>query len=89
MASQLAEAELDAPAPAIFTYDRDGESYRHWKVVFGRYGEHFEVRPVELGRSDGKWIEVVKGLPAGTRYAATGSFILKADLGKAGASHDH
>jgi cobalt-zinc-cadmium efflux system membrane fusion protein len=65
------------------------QSFRDWKVVFGRYGEFFEVRPVELGRSDGKWIEVVKGLPAGARYAAAGSFVLKADLGKAGASHDH
>jgi cobalt-zinc-cadmium efflux system membrane fusion protein len=65
------------------------QSVRDWKVVFGRYGELFEVRPVELGVSDGTWIEVVKGLPAGTRYAAAGSFILKADLGKAGASHDH
>jgi len=64
------------------------QSIRERKVVFGRYGEFFELRPVELGVSDGKWIEVVKGLSAGTRYAATGSFILKADLGKAGASHD-
>jgi benzoyl-CoA-dihydrodiol lyase len=30
MASQL--ADLDVPAPALFKYDRDGESYRHWKV---------------------------------------------------------
>jgi membrane fusion protein, heavy metal efflux system len=65
------------------------QTYRGWKVVFGRYGEFFEVRPVELGRSDGKWIQVVKGLPPGTQYAAAGSFVLKADLGKAGASHDH
>jgi cobalt-zinc-cadmium efflux system membrane fusion protein len=65
------------------------QSFRDWKVVFARYGEFFEVRPVELGRSDGKWIEVVKGLPGSTRYAAANSFVLKADLGKAGASHDH
>jgi cobalt-zinc-cadmium efflux system membrane fusion protein len=65
------------------------QSVRDWKVVFGRYGDFFEARPVELGASDGKWVEVVKGLPPGTQYAAAGSFILKADLGKAGASHDH
>ena len=59
------------------------------KVVFGRYGEYFELRPVELGRSDGKWVEVMTGLPAGTAYAASRSFILKADLGKAGAAHEH
>ena len=44
---------------------------------------------VELGRSDGEWAEVVSGLPPGTQYAAANTFILKADLGKAGASHDH
>jgi len=65
------------------------QSLRDWKVVFGRYGEFFEARPVELGRSDGQWVEVVKGLNPGTQYAAAGSFVLKADLGKAGASHDH
>ena len=65
------------------------QTYRDWKVVFGRFGELFEVRPVELGRSDGKWVEVVNGLAPGTPYAATNSFVLKADLGKAGASHEH
>ena len=65
------------------------QTYRDWKVVFGRFGSFFEARPVELGRSDGKMVEVLKGLAPGTRYAATNSFVLKADLGKAGASHDH
>ncbi len=64
------------------------QTYRDWKVVFGRFGELFEARPVKLGRSDGKWVEVVNGLAPGTAYAATNSFVLKADLGKAGASHD-
>ncbi len=62
---------------------------RDWKVVFARFGDVFEVRPVELGRSDGESVEIVKGLNPGTRYAATNSFVLKADIGKAGASHDH
>ncbi len=76
------EVPVAVPVAAI-------QTYRDWKVVFGRYAEFFEARPVELGRSDGEWIEVVKGLSAGTQYVAMGSFILKADLGKAGASHDH
>ena len=58
-------------------------------VVFGRYGEYFEARPLELGRNDGKTIEVLKGLSAGDQYAAGNSFIIKAELGKEGASHDH
>lgn len=65
------------------------QTVRDWTVVFGRYGGHFEARPVELGRSDGKFVEVISGLNAGEQYAAKNSFLIKAELGKAGASHDH
>ena len=58
-------------------------------VVFGRYGDLFEARPVVLGRSDGRLVEVVAGLNRGERYAAENSYLIKAELGKAGASHDH
>ncbi len=49
----------------------------------------FEAQPVELGRRDGERVEIVSGLAAGQRYVATGSFVLKAEAGKSGASHDH
>lgn len=65
------------------------QTVRDWTVVFGRYGTFLEARPVELGRSDGSMVEVLKGLGAGERYAAENSFVIKAELGKAGASHDH
>ena len=58
-------------------------------VVFGRYGEYFEARPLELGHSDGKMIEVLDGLRAGEQYAAGNSFAVKAELGKSGATHEH
>jgi cobalt-zinc-cadmium efflux system membrane fusion protein len=58
-------------------------------VVFLRSAEMFEARQVELGRSDGNHVEIIKGLAAGDRYAATNSFVLKAELGKAGTSHAH
>ena len=60
-----------------------------WSVVFGRYGEYFEARPLELGRSDGSMVEVLDGFSAEEQYAAGNSFAIKAELGKAGASHDH
>ena len=65
------------------------QTLRDWTVVFGRYGDKFEARPVELGRSDGKTVEVLGGLEPGERYAARNSYLIKADIGKAGASHDH
>lgn len=76
------EVPVAVPAEAI-------QSLRDWKVVFARFGDVFEARPVELGRSDGTLVEVLSGLAAGQPVAAANSFVLKADLGKAGASHDH
>jgi len=65
------------------------QAFRDWQVVFVRYGEWFEARPLELGRSDGEWIEVLRGLKPGERFAATNSFAVKAEIGKLGATHDH
>lgn len=65
------------------------QTIRDWTAVFGRYGEYFEARPLELGRRDDKYVEVLKGLNKGDKYAAGNSFLIKADIGKAGASHDH
>ncbi|MFO0794258.1 MAG: efflux RND transporter periplasmic adaptor subunit [Candidatus Brocadiaceae bacterium] len=65
------------------------QTFRDWSVVFVQYGNLYEVRPLELGRSDGRWVEVLHGLFPGERYVARNSFILKAELGKAGATHDH
>jgi len=58
-------------------------------VVFVRSGERFAPRPVTLGRADGTRVEVLSGLRPGETYAAANSFVVKAELGKATASHDH
>jgi cobalt-zinc-cadmium efflux system membrane fusion protein len=58
-------------------------------VVFVRDADGFVVREVRLGRSDGKSVEIISGLDAGTGYAATGSFAIKAELGKGSAEHSH
>lgn len=65
------------------------QSLQYGDVVFGRYGDAFEARPVALGRRDSKNVEVLSGLNEGEQYAAGNSFVVKAELGKAGASHDH
>jgi cobalt-zinc-cadmium efflux system membrane fusion protein len=51
--------------------------------VFVHTPEGFEPRPVRLGRANQTHVEITAGLQAGERYAATETFILKADLGKA------
>ena len=58
-------------------------------VVFVQEGDGFEIRPVKLGKSDGKFVEIREGLKQGEKYVSEGSFIVKADIGKAAAKHDH
>jgi cobalt-zinc-cadmium efflux system membrane fusion protein len=58
-------------------------------VVFSQHGDVYQARPLELGRRSGDRVEVLKGLAAGETYVSEGSFLIKADIGKTGASHDH
>jgi cobalt-zinc-cadmium efflux system membrane fusion protein len=57
--------------------------------VFVQTQEGFEARPVTLGPSNETHTEITAGLAAGERYAATETFVLKADLGKSEAGHQH
>lgn len=65
------------------------QTFRDWQVVFVKYGDWFEARPLELGRTDGQFVEVLSGLKAGDQYAGANSFAVKAEIGKLGATHDH
>jgi cobalt-zinc-cadmium efflux system membrane fusion protein len=49
----------------------------------------FAKRVVRIGPPIGRMVPVLDGLREGEPYVARGSFILKADLGKAGAAHEH
>jgi len=58
-------------------------------IVFVREdGDKIEARPVELGDSDPKFVEIRAGLSAGERYVAENSFVVKAEMGKGDADHD-
>ncbi len=66
------------------------QKFRDWDVVFMADGTMFEIAILELGRRDGGLVEVVSGpLKPGTKYATENSFVVKADVLKSGASHDH
>ncbi len=58
-------------------------------VVFVKVNEGFEKRPIQIGRSDDKNVEVLSGLRQGEPFAASKTFILKAELGKSEAEHTH
>jgi cobalt-zinc-cadmium efflux system membrane fusion protein len=49
----------------------------------------FQKRAVTIGRAVGGLIPVYSGLNEGELYVSTGSFILKAELGKGSAAHQH
>jgi cobalt-zinc-cadmium efflux system membrane fusion protein len=65
------------------------QRFRDFTVVFANFGEDYEVRMLELGRKTPEWTEVLSGIKPGTRYAAKGAFLIRADVEKSGASHDH
>ena len=65
------------------------QRFRDFTVVFVRIGDAYEVRMLELGARDGENVEVLGGLKPGTSYVAEQSYLIKADIEKSGASHDH
>jgi cobalt-zinc-cadmium efflux system membrane fusion protein len=65
------------------------QSFKDFKVVYAKVGEEYEVRMLTLGREAGEWIEVLGGIDLDTEYVTKNSYIIKADIEKAGAGHDH
>jgi cobalt-zinc-cadmium efflux system membrane fusion protein len=65
------------------------QRFRDFEVVFARVGDTYEVRMLELGVRTPEWTEVLSGLEPGTAYVADGAFLIRADIEKSGASHDH
>ena len=76
------QASVVIPVTALQTMENQ-------KVVFVAKGHEYEMRPVTTGKRDGRNIEVISGLKAGDKYVSEGSFIIKADILKSGAGHDH
>ena len=65
------------------------QRFRDFTVVFAKVDETYEVRMLDLGVRDRDWAIVHGGLEPGTEYVVANAFLLKADVEKDGASHDH
>jgi cobalt-zinc-cadmium efflux system membrane fusion protein len=65
------------------------QRFRDFTVVYARVGETYEVRMLELGRRTPEWTEVLGGLEPGEAYVSDNAFLIRADVEKSGASHDH
>ena len=84
--AQINIAEHEVP----LAVRREGlQAFRDFTVVYAQIGDQFEVRMLDLGRQSEEWVEVLGGLEPGTLYVTENSYILKADVEKSGASHDH
>lgn len=77
---------LDAP---LVVHNRALQDFRNWRVVFIKVGNTYEIRPLELGLSDGEFTQVMQGLNVGDEYVVDNSYLIKADIEKSGATHDH
>ncbi|WP_406851032.1 efflux RND transporter periplasmic adaptor subunit [Herbaspirillum huttiense] len=80
--SDEGQVSVAVAADAIQTVDEKS-------VVFVRIPGGFAAQEVTIGRTSGKFVEIKSGLDAGVEYAATGSFAIKAELGKGTAEHGH
>ncbi|ESQ87983.1 hypothetical protein ABAC460_17480 [Asticcacaulis sp. AC460] len=65
------------------------QRFRDFQVVFAKVGNTYEVRMLKLGRQTPEWTEVLEGLDPGEVYVTQGAFLIRADIEKSGASHDH
>jgi len=65
------------------------QTFRDFDVVYAKVGDVYEVRMLGLGRQDENFIEVLDGLSPGEIYVTGNSYLVKADIEKSGASHDH
>lgn len=65
------------------------QTFRDWNVIFINDGNKFQAVPLELGVKDGEFVEVLSGLKPNQKYVSDNSFIIKADIEKSGAAHDH
>lgn len=69
---------------------REGlQAFRDFTVVYTQVGDQYEVRMLDLGREAGEYVEVLGGIEPGAHYVAANSYVIKADIEKSGASHDH
>lgn len=84
-----ATVTVDARDVALAVKESGLQRFRDFTVVFAQVGDTYEVRMLELGERDGEYAEVLGGLKPGTRYVADQSYLIRADIEKSGASHDH
>jgi len=80
----IAEVQAPVAVQATALQSVDGQ-----RAVFVPHEGGFAPRAVQVGQSDDEYVEITAGLAAGDLYVARDSFLVKAELEKAGAAHEH
>ena len=57
--------------------------------VFVKINDEYRFKPLVLGQSDDHFYEVVDGLESGDEYVSKNSYLIKADIEKSEAEHEH
>ncbi|MFA7553248.1 MAG: HlyD family efflux transporter periplasmic adaptor subunit [Spongiibacteraceae bacterium] len=57
--------------------------------VFIKHDEQYTFKPLVLGRADHQFTEVIAGIEANIDYVVDNSFLIKADIEKSSAEHQH
>lgn len=90
--ADIAIEEVDA---AVVVPEEAVQSLEGRSVIFVVEDEAYEPRRVKLGHvgldqgGKARFLEVLSGLEKGDAYVEKGAFILKAELGKGSAGHEH
>lgn len=80
----VASTPADIVLPLSALQNMDGKD-----VVFVREGDTYSARAVETGARDARQVAISSGLRAGEQVVVEQSYTVKADIGKAGAAHEH
>lgn len=66
------------------------EDYGSYSVAVQLSGESYEIKPVRIGRRNGKWVEVLTGLKEGEVVVSTGAYQIKmASMSGEAPAHGH
>ncbi|VUD46522.1 Cobalt-zinc-cadmium resistance protein CzcB [Thalassocella blandensis] len=57
--------------------------------VFVKIGNEYRFTPLVLGQSDDHFYEVINGIKSGDEYVSKNSYLIKADIEKSEAEHEH
>lgn len=84
--AEVTTAEIEVP---LAVRESGLQSFRDFTVVYAKVDETYEVRMLDIGRRDGEYAEILGGVKLGETYVTENSYLIKADIEKSGASHDH